>query len=257
MGDGLKVHREHFFPGVADDGAERGVDLQPSAIRTHHGHADGRMIHGGAETVLAQTQRILHALALRDVPQRGHPHIAIAHAHQPGLGFRRKRSFRPCAAFGCSYLFLAAGTDGFEALLAAVSGATNSTISRPINSARLRPSSLRRLIIGIRDAPVLAEADTLEGGVGQVSEAFLALTQLRHAAIALAQGEGGNQPHQQPRWRGTSGWSAHNPPEAICAWRQAFQIVRGEKGHEQCQKKICRRRAARPKTQTGPQDKQQ
>ena len=64
--DGLKVGGQQFAARVANDLAQRRVNLQPAAIRSDDGHADGRTLHGGAKFVLAQPQRFFNMDAFGD-----------------------------------------------------------------------------------------------------------------------------------------------------------------------------------------------
>jgi hypothetical protein len=56
IGDRLKVARQQFPFVVADDLAERTVDLKPASVERHDGHPDGSVIEGAAEPLLAVSQ---------------------------------------------------------------------------------------------------------------------------------------------------------------------------------------------------------
>ena len=55
--DVVDVGGEKFPLVVADDGAERGVDLEPAPVQRDDAHADGRVVEGGAEALLRLAQR--------------------------------------------------------------------------------------------------------------------------------------------------------------------------------------------------------
>jgi hypothetical protein len=70
VGDGLKVGRQHLFGRVADDAAERVVDLVEAAFQCHQGHADRGVVERGLEDLQLR-------LARRDVVHQGREAPAV------------------------------------------------------------------------------------------------------------------------------------------------------------------------------------
>ena len=62
----LAGHAQQFVLGVADDLAQRAVDLEPSAVGGDQGHADGGGVERPSEPLLAQPQRLGGLLLLGD-----------------------------------------------------------------------------------------------------------------------------------------------------------------------------------------------
>src|SRR5215470_2553143 len=53
MSYGLEVEAEHLLLAVADDGAQRAVNLQPAALGCCQGHADRRVVKGAEKPLFA------------------------------------------------------------------------------------------------------------------------------------------------------------------------------------------------------------
>ena len=62
MGDLLKSAGEQFGLGVADENADRAVDLEPAAIERDQRHADGGKLKRVGEAFLAFAQHFFRAL---------------------------------------------------------------------------------------------------------------------------------------------------------------------------------------------------
>ena len=67
MGDPFECSLEELRLGVADEIAERSVDLQEATVHRDQRHPDGRMVERVCEARLARLQRLLRPLSFGDV----------------------------------------------------------------------------------------------------------------------------------------------------------------------------------------------
>ena len=85
MRDGGDVQRQQFLLAIAQHLAHRGVDPDEMAVRMGQCHADGGMLEGAEEALLALVQAHLERMPLGDVDQRGEHATDLAVGIEVGL----------------------------------------------------------------------------------------------------------------------------------------------------------------------------